>query len=728
MTNIIPERGLYIQLYNIHGLLRGHDLQLGVDSDTGGQTRYVLDLAKALSERDDIEKVEIVTRLIDDKNVNSDYAVPLEKVNDKLSIVRIQAGGKKYIKKELLWPYMEEFVDKSIKYIKSNNRLPDTIHSHYADAGYVCTELTKFFGIPFIHTGHSLGRLKKDNLLSNGQKPEELERKFKFSLRIRAEENAIRYADRIITSTKQEITGQYSLYKNSTTEKFTVIPPAVSLGRFYPYNEKREWTPEEKKLRMNIRENLWKFFTNMYKPTILALCRPDKRKNISGLIQAYGEDKTLQEKANLAIYAGIRKDITKMPEGEREILTEMLLLMDKYNLYGKMAIPKSHDVEYEVPELYRIAAESQGVFVNSAYSENFGLTAIEAAASGLPVVVTDQGGPVDIIDNLKCGMLVDVKDPKNIADAINKVINDGELWKMFSYNGIDKVESFYSWEAHSNTYMEEVKKLYEERKESPKTFISSGAELFEFKKLLIYDIDNTMTGDDDALKELKQMMSNMDSSIGFGVATGRHIDSAIEVLKEYDFLMPSVIISSVGSEMYYRKEGSEYTYSTGWEAHISYMWKREEIFDALKDFDFLELQPEDNQRDFKVSYNIDYTEDNYKKILRILDKKKIKANIILSHGVFLDILPYRASKGRAVRYQAYRWNIPHENILVAGDSGNDTDMLTGELLGVIVANYEDMEHLKGRRRVYFSDKKHAAGIIDGIYHYNFLKGTYDYEK
>ncbi len=60
--------------------------------------------------------------------------------------------------------------------------------------------------------------------------------------------------------------------------------------------------------------------------------------------------------------------------------SEILLLMDKYNLYGRMAIPKRHNTEHEIPQLYRIAAQSGGIFVNAALVEPFGLTLIEAAA------------------------------------------------------------------------------------------------------------------------------------------------------------------------------------------------------------------------------------------------------------------------------------------------------------------------------------------------------------
>src|SRR5574339_827903 len=98
-----------------------------------------------------------------------------------------------------------------------------------------------------------------------------------------------------------------------------------------------------------------------------------------------------------------------MAEEEQEILTNLLLLMDKYDLYGKMAIPKKNDPQHEVPEIYRIAAWRKGVFVNATPGENFGLTLIEAAACGLPVVASPTGGPKEIIEQSKNGALIDVE-------------------------------------------------------------------------------------------------------------------------------------------------------------------------------------------------------------------------------------------------------------------------------------------------------------------------------
>lgn len=714
-------KNLYIQLYSIHGLFRGSNLELGRDADTGGQTKYVIQLATSLSKHPSVEKVELVTRLIKDRKVSSEYSIPVEKVNDKFDIVRIRCGGGRYIRKELLWVHLEEFIDKSIKYLKSKSRLPDFIHSHYPDAGYVCGELSMFFAIPFVHTAHSFGKPKLHKLLERGMSHEEIDKKFKINHRIEVEEKIAYFADLIVTSTRHEKKEQFGQYSNISESKIKVIPPGIDLDKFIPYSSKKARSEEMNDVIRKIGAELLNFFVQMDKPLILSLCRPDRKKNITGLIQAFGESKELQKKANLAIYAGIREDIQSMEDNEREVLTEILLLMDKYNLYGKMAIPKRHDTEEEVPELYRIAAELNGVFVNAALSETFGLTLIEAAASGVPVVATNNGGPVDIISNCKHGILVDVSDSKNIANAILKILSDKNLWSQYSENGIINVRKYYTWEAHTEKYLKEIDTLIDNRPaEKVDSFAETGRKLLDMEKLIVSDIDYTLIGNDELLNEFINTLKSLPKNIGFAVATGRTVNSAIDVLKDNNVPLPEVIISSVGSEIYYNYKGL-LIYSKGWDAHISNQWKRDTIVSLLSKLDFLQLQEDDSQRKFKISY---YTSDNpdyISEIKSILMKNKIKANIVFSHGQYLDILPYRASKGKAIRYLAYRWNLHYENILVAGDSGNDAEMLKGDLLGVVVANYSpELEALKGQKRIYFSSKEFAGGLADGIQHYHFL--------
>ena len=96
--------------------------------------------------------------------------------------------------------------------------------------------------------------------------------------------------------------------------------------------------------------------------------------------------------------------------------------------------------------------------------------------------------------------------------------------------------------------------------------------------------------------------------------------------------------------------------------------------------------------------------------------------MIYSHNRYLDILPYRASKGKAIRYLSYKWEIPLRNFLVCGDSGNDEEMLRGEPLAVIVGNFSaELKSMKKSRNVYFAHRHCAGGIIEGIEHYRFIE-------
>src|SRR5690606_31204424 len=140
-------------------------------------------------------------------------------------------------------------------------------------------------------------------------------------------------------------------------------------------------------------------------------------------------------------------------------LTDILLLMDRHDLYGRLAIPKRHDSEYEVPELYRLAAASRGVFVNSAFIELFGLTAIEAAATGLPFVATEKGGPTDIAANTHAGLAVDVTDQAAVTAAMLDVLADPQRWDEMSSSGINKVREHYSGDAHCAKDMRAIREI-----------------------------------------------------------------------------------------------------------------------------------------------------------------------------------------------------------------------------------------------------------------------------
>ena len=715
-------------MFSVHGLLRAENMQLGHDADTGGQIKYVVELCNALSQSENVERVELFTRLIDDRALSEDYARPIERVNDKFSIVRIQCGGKKYMRKELLWPHLDEYVDKTIKYIKRQNAVPDIVHGHYPDAGYVAMQLAEIFGTPFVYTGHSLGRSKMKRLTDEGMPEEMINKKYKIDYRIQMEEEVLKKADLIITSTHQEVTEQYGQYQNKDIPKYKVMPPGLDVDKFYPFYHDMlpETDKEEIELyaQASILEELNRFFMHPDRPVILSLCRPDKRKNIAGLIKAYGEDLELRSMANLAVFAGIRKDISEMEENERDVLTEILLLMDKYDLYGKIAIPKKHDFEHEVPELYRIAAEKKGVFVNSALSEPFGLTLIEAASCGLPIVAPDDGGPRDIIKNCPSGILVDTTDTKALADAVKKIITDNEKWKQYSKAGIMSIRKHYTWENHATSYMKQISRIFadqdEEKMQVAVPSDAIGRRLAKLNYFIVANIDNTLVGDNNQhLTEFLTLLQKNREHVGFGLATGRTIESATEFLKKQHVPLPDVLIAAVGAEIYY---GKNLHHGRGWETHISAKWNRDKIVDLLKDLTFLEYQPAEAQRHFKISYEIEPGKDRLAMIHERLLRNQCRYNLIYTQDRYLDILPYRASKGKAIRYLSYKWEIPLGNFLVCGDSGNDEEMLRGDPRGVVVGNYSpELKKLKGIRGIYFARQKYSGGIIEGIKRYQFIE-------
>ncbi len=201
-----------ILLISVHGLIRADNLELGRDADTGGQTKYVVELARTLAEFDEVEQVDLLTRRVVDQEVSKDYAQVYEPISKKAQIVRLDAGPAAYLPKEELWDYLDVFADNALAYIRELGRTPDIIHSHYADAGYVGVRLANLLGIPLIHTGHSLGRVKRRRLLASGLKRDVIETRYNMSRRIDAEEDTLASAELFIASTRNEIEEHYELY------------------------------------------------------------------------------------------------------------------------------------------------------------------------------------------------------------------------------------------------------------------------------------------------------------------------------------------------------------------------------------------------------------------------------------------------------------------------------------------------------------------------------------
>lgn len=728
LSGKLPDRPLRVVLLSLHGLIRSEEPQLGYDADTGGQVLYVLELARALSQRPEIGSVELLTRQIIDPKVGDSYAQVEETLSENCRIVRLPFGPRRYLKKESLWPFLDIFVDQCLWHFRRTG-MPDLIHGHYADAGYAGAQLARLLHVPFVFTGHSLGRVKEQRLKAadDTTSSAQLETKFRFGSRIEAEEYALETAALVIASTTQEVRQQYELYDHYQPERMEVIPPGVDLGRFSgavsgdtSEKEKTQTPPDSTSVRRKaLIARTESFLVDPTKPPILAVARLDERKNFETLIEAYGQSPTLRERANLVLIMGQRGDLRELPAPQRKVMQQVLNLIDVHDLYGSVAYPKSHEAS-DIPALYRWAASLRGIFVNPALTEPFGLTLLEAAASGLPIVATEDGGPQDIIANCCNGTLIDPLDREQIEHALIHTLTDADQWTRWSEAGLAGVQRHYCWQHHVDRYVQDLIEVVREAGAPALADTRQPRGLPEFDRLIIADLDNTLDGDDEALHDFANLLRNEASRVGFGIATGRRLESVLDWLAEKQLPRPDVLATSAGTELYY---GRDLVPDLAWQRQLDYAWQPQEVLQVLAEVPGLTLQDEREQSRFKISYEVDTsTAPALSKIRQVLRSRGLRVKLVLSLGMFLDVLPIRAGSDMAIRHLIYRWAFPAEKILVVGDSGNDEGMLKGRTLGVVVGNYSpELARLKRFPRIYFASGKHARGIFEGIEYYNFLE-------
>ncbi|RLN04333.1 hypothetical protein C2845_PM13G08530 [Panicum miliaceum] len=483
------DKKLYIVLISIHGLIRGENMELGCDSDTGGQVKYVVELARALGSTPGVYRVDLLTRQISAPDVDWSYGEPTEMLSPICSenfghemgessgayIVRIPFGPRdKYIPKEHLWPYIQEFVDGALVHIVQMSKVlgeqvgsgqpvwPVVIHGHYADAGDSTALLSGALNVPMVFTGHSLGRDKLEQILKQGrQTRDEIDATYKIMRRIEAEELCLDASEIIITSTRQEIEQQWGLYDGFDLTmarklrarikrgvscfgrympRMIAIPPGMEFSHIAPHDVDLDGEEGDEDGSASPDPPIWadimRFFSNPRKPMILALARPDPKKNITTLVKAFGEHRELRNLANLTLIMGNRDVIDEMSSTNAAVLTSVLKLIDKYDLYGQVAYPKHHK-QSEVPDIYRLAARTK------------------AAAYGLPMVATRNGGPVDIHRVLDNGILVDPHNQNEIAEALYKLVSDKHLWAQCRQNGLENIHQF-SWPEHCKNYLSRV--------------------------------------------------------------------------------------------------------------------------------------------------------------------------------------------------------------------------------------------------------------------------------
>ena len=428
--------------------------------DFGGQLVYVRELALALGELG--HQADIVTRRIEDPEW-PEFATDTDAYpgHENVRILRIPCGPPGFLPKEELWPHLGEWASR-IAELYEREGLPDLFTGHYADGGLCAALLEERTGVPFSFTAHSLGAWKLDGLLREGEcELEELDERYAFGARLAAERAAISRAAEIVTSGETERCEQYDhpayhdVIDIRDDSRFAVIPPGVNLSVF----DRDRPGPREEEVKSEIRTAMERDISPERRnlPAVIDWSRLDPKKNHLGLVRAFARSPELHRRANLLIVTrGVPdplRNASAAPPAERAVIEELARGIQDSGL-GEAVSAFSLAGQDALAALYRWGAEGGSVFCLPAGYEPFGLSLVEAMASGLPVVATKNGGPREITAGGEIGLLADPHDPSDLAARLLDLIANPGLWREHAENGCRRAARRYSWQAAAESYAE----------------------------------------------------------------------------------------------------------------------------------------------------------------------------------------------------------------------------------------------------------------------------------
>ncbi|REJ70159.1 MAG: glycosyltransferase family 1 protein [Planctomycetota bacterium] len=378
--------------------------------DTGGQVVYILELAKCLGRLG--FDVDIYTRQFEDQPQR-------EVVEDRVQVVRIPCGGRDFIPKETLCDHIPQWVENAHEYIKKNEFEYAFINSHYWDAGLAGQSLSNILGIAHMHTPHSIGAWKRDNMDGD---PQDLEGKYNFARRIREEKVIYDECDVLIATTPQ----QRDILKNGDydvpSDKIRVIPPGYDDTRFFPVSTAS---------RQTLKQQL-----DAEGPIVLALGRMAHNKGYDLLIRSMPYVLQRVPEARLILAVGS----TEPSARETEQIDELRELTRELEI-GESVLFRDYIPDDLLPDYYRVA----DVFALSSRYEPFGMTGVEAMACGTPTVITTEGG---LWEQVMWGMeaiYANPFDPNAFGDAIATVLQYPQIAAQLAKYGTQKARARFTW-------------------------------------------------------------------------------------------------------------------------------------------------------------------------------------------------------------------------------------------------------------------------------------------
>lgn len=465
--------------------------------DTGGQVIYILDQVRAL-EREMRERlarqgvpveprIVVATRLIPDAGQTT-CDQRLERIEGTRSarILRVpfrHVSGeivRPWVSRFEIWPFLERF-SRDVEH-EAHGELegrPDLILGNYSDGNLVATLIGQRLGVTTATIAHAL---EKTKYLLSALHWRENEAQYHFSCQYTADLIAMNSADFIVASTYQEIAGtrdavgQYESYAAFTMPglfrvtagtdiydpRFNVVSPGADAEVFFPFTERGRrltafWPQLEEIVFGKGGRDCRGSLEDPGKPVLFTMARLDRIKNVTGLVDLYGNSPRLREQANLLVVAGQIDPDSCADREEAAQALRMHDLISGHRLEGQVRWVGRRLERQISGELYRFIADRRGVFVQPALFEAFGLTVVEAMTSGLPVFATCHGGPAEIIEDGKSGFHIDPTDPAAAAEAIATFLEqcraNPDTWRRISEETLARVESRYTWRRYAERIM-----------------------------------------------------------------------------------------------------------------------------------------------------------------------------------------------------------------------------------------------------------------------------------
>ena len=390
------------------------------EGDSGGMTVYVRELAVALARRG--VRTDIFTR--------ADAQGPaVTSLGEDVRVIAVEAGPLERLPKVALTAHLSEFVAGTRAFSLAQRRTYDAVHSHYWQSGLAGIALAEGWGVPLVHSHHTLGKVK-NTYLAPGDRPEP-------AVRLEGETRVIEAAGVLVASTDEEWRQLACLY-GASHDRLKTLHPGVDHSLFTPGSMRAA------------RDSLGLGD----EAVMLYAGRIQRLKGVDLAIRSAAELVHALDRPLVFLVAGGASGVDGGAELERlKDLAAALGLRDVVRFVG--AVPHA-----DLPVYYRAA----DVLVVCSHSESFGLAALEAHSCGTPVVATAVGGLEHIVDDGRSGFLVDTRDPAVFSARLKRLLSDADLRAGFSA-AASIASSSFSWDRTAGSLQE----LYEclVREQSP---------------------------------------------------------------------------------------------------------------------------------------------------------------------------------------------------------------------------------------------------------------------